>query len=140
VSAVTTVVAVFIALLGAYGFTRLHFPGRKFFLTLIIYSQMFCLAAIIIPIYRILAGLQLIDSYPGLVIAFLTFSVPIAIWLLRSFLHNIPPQLEEAALHRGGLEVPGLLEGGRAPAAAGHRRHRGVRVLSDVAGLSLSLW
>jgi ABC-type glycerol-3-phosphate transport system permease component len=101
VSAVTTVVAVFIALLGAYGFTRLHFPGRKFFLTLIIYSQMFCLAAIIIPIYRILAGLQLIDTYLGLLIAFLTFSVPIAIWLLRSFLHNIPPQLEEAALIEG---------------------------------------
>ncbi len=97
VSVVTTVLAVFISLLGAYGFSRLQFPGRKFFLTLIVFSQMFCLAAIIIPIYRILAGLNLIDSYPGLIIAFLTFSVPIAIWLLRSFLHNIPPQLEEAA-------------------------------------------
>jgi len=101
VSAFTTVVAVLIALLGAYGFTRLEFPGRKFFLTLIIYSQMFCLAAIIIPIYRILAGLQLIDSYLGLLVAFLTFSVPIGVWLLRSFLHAIPPQLEEAALIEG---------------------------------------
>jgi ABC-type glycerol-3-phosphate transport system permease component len=101
VSVVTTVIAVFISLLGAYGFSRLQFPGRKFFLTLIVYSQMFCLAAIIIPIYRIFAGLGLIDSYPGLIIAFLTFSVPIAIWLLRSFLHNIPPQLEEAAYIEG---------------------------------------
>ena len=56
VSVVTTVVAVFIALLGAYGFSRLQFPGRKFFLTLIVYSQMFCLAAIIIPIYRIFSS------------------------------------------------------------------------------------
>ena len=79
VSVVTTIVAVLVALLGAYGFTRLHFPGRKFFLTLIIYSQMFCLAAIIIPIYRIFAGMELIDTYAGLLIAFLTFSVPIAI-------------------------------------------------------------
>lgn len=101
VSVVTTVIVVFIALLGAYGFSRLQFPGRKFFLTMIVFSQMFCLAAIIIPIYRILAGLGLIDSYPGLIIAFLTFSVPIAIWLLRSFLHNIPPQLEEAAYIEG---------------------------------------
>ena len=101
VSVVTTVIAVFIALLGAYGFSRLQFPGRKFFLTMIVFSQMFCLAAIIIPIYRILAGLGLIDSYPGLIIAFLTFTVPIAIWLLRSFLHNIPPQLEEAAYIEG---------------------------------------
>jgi ABC-type glycerol-3-phosphate transport system permease component len=105
VSVVTTVIAVFIALLGAYGFSRLHFPGRKFFLTLIVYSQMFCLAAIIIPIYRIFGGLGLIDSYPGLIIAFLTFSVPIAIWLLRSFLHNIPPQLEEAAYIEGASKL-----------------------------------
>jgi ABC-type glycerol-3-phosphate transport system permease component len=104
VSVVTTVIAVFIALLGAYGFSRLQFPGRKFFLTLIVYSQMFCLAAIIIPIYRIFAGLGLIDSYPGLIIAFLTFSVPIAIWLLRSFLTNIPPQLEEAAHIEGATK------------------------------------
>ena len=101
VSVVTTVIAVLISLLGAYGFSRLEFPGRKFFLTLIVFSQMFCLAAIIIPIYRILAGLNLIDSYPGLIIAFLCFSVPIAIWLLRSFLHNIPRQLEEAAYIEG---------------------------------------
>jgi len=101
VSVVTTAIAVVIALLGAYGFSRLQFPGRRFFLTLIVYSQMFCLAAIIIPIYRILAGLNLIDSYPGLIISFLTFSVPIAIWLLRSFLHNIPLQLEEAAYIEG---------------------------------------
>ena len=101
ISVVTTVIVIFIALLGAYGFSRLQFPGRKFFLTLIVFSQMFCLAAIIIPIYRILGGLGLIDSYPGLIIAFLTFSVPIAIWLLRSFLHNIPPQLEEAAYIEG---------------------------------------
>jgi ABC-type glycerol-3-phosphate transport system permease component len=103
-SVVTTAAAVVIALLGAYGFSRLHFPGRKFFLTLILYSQMFCLAAIIIPIYRILAGLRLIDTYLGLLVAFLTFSVPIAIWLLRSFLHNIPPQLEEAAYMEGATK------------------------------------
>jgi ABC-type glycerol-3-phosphate transport system permease component len=103
-SVFTTVTAVVIALLGAYGFSRLHFPGRKFFLTLILYSQMFCLAAIIIPIYRILAGLRLIDTYLGLLVAFLTFSVPIGIWLLRSFLHNIPPQLEEAAYIEGATK------------------------------------
>lgn len=104
VSVFTTVVAVLIALLGAYGFTRLQFPGRKFFLTLIIYAQMFCLAAIIIPIYRIFAGMELIDTYLGLLVAFLTFSVPTAIWLLRSFLHNIPPQLEEAAYIEGATK------------------------------------
>jgi len=105
VSLITTVIAVFISMIGAYGFTRIDFPGRRFFLTLIIFSQMFCLAAIIIPIYRILAALRLINSYTGLVIAFLTFTVPIGVWLFRSFLHNIPAELEEAALIEGASKI-----------------------------------
>jgi ABC-type glycerol-3-phosphate transport system permease component len=104
VSSVTVLVAVSISILGAYGFTRLKFPGRKFFLTLIIFSQMFCLAAIIIPIYRILASIRLIDTYLGLMLALLTFSVPIGVWLLRSFLQSIPPELEEAALMEGATK------------------------------------
>ncbi len=138
VSVVTTAIAVIIAFLGAYGFSRLQFPGRKFFLTLIVYSQMFCLAAIIIPIYRILAGLSLIDSYPGLIISFLTFTVPIAIWLLRSFLHNIPLQLEEAAYIEGASKfqafwrvVVPLLQ--PAIGATG-----GLRLLPHLAGFPLS--
>jgi multiple sugar transport system permease protein/raffinose/stachyose/melibiose transport system permease protein len=105
VSLITTVIAVFISMIGAYGFTRIDFPGRRFFLTLIIFSQMFCLAAIIIPIDRLLAALRLINSYTGLVIAFLTFTVPIGVWLFRSFLHNIPAELEEAALIEGASKI-----------------------------------
>jgi len=70
-----------------------------------VFSQMFCMAAIIIPIYRILAGLGLIDTYLGLVIAFLALTVPIAIWLFRSFLQSIPRQLEEAAYIEGASKV-----------------------------------
>ncbi len=110
VSSLTVVVAVSVSILGAYGFTRLQFPGRKFFLTLIIFSQMFCLAAIIIPIYRILASIHLIDSYLGLMLAFLTFSVPIGVWLLRSFLQSIPKELEEAALMEGAGRFEAFLK------------------------------
>ena len=137
VSVVTTVIAVFIALLGAYGFSRLQFPGRKFFLTLIVFSQMFCLAAIIIPIYRIFAGLGLIDSYPGLIIAFLTFTVPIAIWLLRSFLHNIPLQLEEAAYIEGASKFQAFWRVVVPLLQPGHRGHGRLRVLPHLAGLPL---
>ncbi len=101
VSIITMTLAVLIALLGAYGFTRTEFPGRRFFLTLVLFSQMFCLAAIVVPIYRILGTLKLINSYPGLIIGYLTFSVPVAIWLFRSFLLNIPAELEEAAITEG---------------------------------------
>lgn len=104
VSLITTLLAVFIALLGAYGFTRTEFPGRKFFLTMVLFSQMFCLAAIVVPIYRILGSLKLINSYPGLIISYLTFSVPVAVWLFRSFLLNIPKELEEAAITEGATK------------------------------------
>jgi len=110
VSSATVLVAVSVSILGAYGFTRLQFPGRKFFLTLIIFSQMFCLAAIIIPIYRILAAVHLIDSYLGLMLALLTFSVPIGVWLLRSFLQSIPRELEEAALMEGAGRFEAFLK------------------------------
>jgi ABC-type glycerol-3-phosphate transport system permease component len=104
VSMITTILAVFIALLGAYGFTRTEFPGRKFFLTLVLFSQMFCLAAIVIPIYKTLGSLKLLNSFPGLIISYLTFSVPVAVWLFRSFLNNIPKELEEAAITEGATK------------------------------------
>lgn len=105
VSLVTTCLAVLIALFGAYGFTRTEFPGRKFLLTLVLFSQMFCLAAIVVPIYRILGTLNLINTYYGLIICYLTFSVPIAVWLFRSFLMNIPKELEEAAITEGASKL-----------------------------------
>lgn len=100
----TTLLTIVIALMGAYGFTRIDFPGRRFFLTLVLFGQMFCLAAIVIPIYKILGSLGLINSYWGLLICYLTFSVPTAIWLFRSFLLNIPIEMEEAAMTEGATK------------------------------------
>ena len=97
----TTAVVTFISIFGAYGFTRLRFPGRGPLFIIILFSQMFCLAAIVVPLYRILGDLGLIDTYPGLVIAYVGFNVPVGIWLLRSFLVSVPRELEEAALVEG---------------------------------------
>ncbi|MGA2378254.1 MAG: carbohydrate ABC transporter permease [Spirochaetia bacterium] len=97
----TTLLVSVIAIFGAYGFTRLKFRGRGFFFVIILFSQMFCLAAIMVPLYRILGNLGLIDTYAGLVIAYVGFNVPVGVWLLRSFLVSIPLELEEAALVEG---------------------------------------
>jgi multiple sugar transport system permease protein/raffinose/stachyose/melibiose transport system permease protein len=86
-----------IAIFGAYAFTRLKFRMRKAMLTLILFSQMFCLAAIMVPVYRIFGDLGLIDTYLGLIVAYIGFFVPVAIWLLRSFIQAIPIEIEEAA-------------------------------------------
>jgi ABC-type glycerol-3-phosphate transport system permease component len=70
VAVITTFMTIIISLMGAYGFTRTHFPGRKVFLMMVLFSQMICLAAI---------------------------SVPVAIWLLKGFIQEIPVELEESA-------------------------------------------
>ncbi len=98
-----------ISIFGAYGFTRLRFSGRGFFFVIILFSQMFCLAAIMVPLYRILGNLGLIDTYPGLIIAYVGFNVPVGVWLLRSFLVSIPIELEEAALVEGCTKLTAFI-------------------------------
>lgn len=94
-----------IALFGAYAFTRLNFRGKNLMLTIILFSQMFCLAAIMVPIYKIFGNLGLIDTYMGLIIAYVGFYVPVAIWLLRSFIQSIPNEIEEAAQVDGCTKI-----------------------------------
>ena len=105
VSVLTVILSSLIALLGAYGVTRLRFPGRKFILIIILFSQMFCLAAIIIPLYTMLGKLNLVNTYIGLLIGFLTFSIPTAVWLFRSFIVKIPISMEEAAYVEGASKL-----------------------------------
>lgn len=97
VAVITTGLTIVIALFGAYGFTRTHFPGRKFFLMLVLFSQMICLASIVVPVYRIISDLNLTDTYTGLIICYLSFTVPVGIWLLKGFIQGIPVELEESA-------------------------------------------
>lgn len=74
------------------------FPGRNFFLVLVLLSQLFPLATIIVPLYRIMSATQLIDSYASLIIGYLTFSVPLGVWFLQGFFLSISRELEEAAM------------------------------------------
>jgi ABC-type glycerol-3-phosphate transport system permease component len=96
VAVLTTVVTVPVALLSAYSFSRLRFPGRKHILTVIILTQLLPLVVLIVPIYQIMGDWQLLNTYLALIIAYLTFTVPVAVWLLRGFLVGIPVELEEA--------------------------------------------
>jgi ABC-type glycerol-3-phosphate transport system permease component len=97
VSTITTVVTLVFAVFSAYAFSRLRFPGRRQIFTLIILTQLLPLVVLIIPIYRFFAAQGLINTYLALVIAYLTFTVPVAVWLLRGFFASIPFDLEEAA-------------------------------------------
>lgn len=101
VAIATVVVAMMIAFLAALAIARFRFAGRRAFLFAIMAVQMVPLVAIVIPLFLTLSSLQLADTLPGLITAYLVFSLPFAVWTLRGFIANVPPELEEAAMVDG---------------------------------------
>jgi ABC-type glycerol-3-phosphate transport system permease component len=101
VSLLTMLISISTGLLAAYSFSRLDFPGRRVVLIGIVLAQMFPVVTMIIPIYQVIRQIGLINTYPALVLAYLTLTLPVSIWMLRSFINNIPLELEEAAVVDG---------------------------------------
>jgi ABC-type glycerol-3-phosphate transport system permease component len=109
VASLTTVITLTVAVFSAYSFSRLKYPGRKTLLILILFTQLLPLAVIIVPMYRIMAKLNMLDTYPALIIAYLTFTIPVAVWFLRGFFAAIPHELEEAAQIDGASRLQAFL-------------------------------
>ena len=101
VAGLTTAIAIPIAALCAYALARLRMPGKGALLALILAVSMFPQISVVAPLYLLLRELRLIDTYPGLVLPYLTFSTPLAVWLLTGFLRQLPRDLEEAAMVDG---------------------------------------
>jgi multiple sugar transport system permease protein/raffinose/stachyose/melibiose transport system permease protein len=106
----TTIIVILIALFSSYAFSRLKFRGRKFLLKIIILTQLFPLIVIIIPIYMIFTKFRLINTYISLIIAYLTFTLPVGVWILRGFFKGIPYNLEEAAMVDGCTRLGAFLK------------------------------
>jgi ABC-type glycerol-3-phosphate transport system permease component len=105
VSLTTLVITVTLALLAAYSFTRFQMRILSILLVGLIVAQMFPSSAIIIPIYTMIRSANLLNSYAGLVIAYITVTPPVAIWMMRGFLANLPITLEEAAAIDGATPL-----------------------------------
>ena len=97
VSAGTTILALLVAVPAAYAFARFSFPGKTAFFYGILGRNMFPLVVFLVPLFQLMAALHFQNNYLGLILAYLTFSLPLAIWLLRGFFANIPEELERAA-------------------------------------------
>jgi ABC-type glycerol-3-phosphate transport system permease component len=124
VASSTSILVIIIATFGAYSLTRFRFFGRKA-ITIAVLSA-YCIPPIMlmIPLYRIIASLQLKASLFGVIIGHMTVTFPFAIWLLISFFRSIPREIEEAALVDGGSDftvfykiilplcIPGILSTG----------------------------
>jgi ABC-type glycerol-3-phosphate transport system permease component len=101
VAGATTVVAVLMGAPCAYALARLRFRGRTFLLAFVLAVSMFPQISIVSPLYLLLREAGLINTYPGLVLPYLTFAMPLAIWLLVGFFRQLPRELEEAGLMDG---------------------------------------
>jgi ABC-type glycerol-3-phosphate transport system permease component len=106
----TTVVVVAVAVLGAYGLVRFRFPGREAIAHLVLFTYLLPAVLLLLPLYLIIARLGLANSLAGLVIAYTTFALPFALWLLRSFIAAIPIDLEEAAMVDGAGRMRAFVE------------------------------
>lgn len=97
VSLSTVIITVSLALLAAYSFTRAQMRAISVLMGLVIVAQMFPASAIIIPIYKMMKSANLLNTYTSLILANVTVTLPVAIWMLRGFLARLPITLEEAA-------------------------------------------
>lgn len=105
VSLFTTLIALAVGAAAAYALARLSVPGGNRVLLLVLATQMFPGIVIVIPLFILLSRAGLIDTRPGLVIVYLSFVLPIVIWILRGFFEAIPADLEKAAAIDGASTV-----------------------------------
>ncbi|GLW63682.1 ABC transporter permease [Actinomadura rubrobrunea] len=115
VSGAATALSVAIAILAAYAISRFRFPGRRVFSITVLSTQMFPGILFLLPLFLIFVnignatGVALYGSRLGLVLTYLTFSLPFAIWMLAGYFDSIPKELDEAALVDGTGPVGALL-------------------------------
>jgi multiple sugar transport system permease protein len=106
----TTALVVVIAVLGAYGLVRFRFPGRELIAHLVLFTYLLPAVLLLLPLYLIISRLGLANSLAGLVLAYTTFALPFALWLLRSFIAAIPIDMEDAAMIDGASRMRAFLE------------------------------
>lgn len=120
----SVLLGLFIGFLAAVGVARFRFHGRNVFIVAMMFVQMVPLLAITIPLYFVANDFGLVDQLLGVILIYLITTVPYCVWVLRSFIVNIPVELDEAAMVDGctrfgafvriilPLTVPGLVTAG----------------------------
>ena len=98
---VVVIASIALAFLAAIALAKFRFSGRAIFIVLVIMIQMLPQNALIIPLYVVLAKYHQVDKLSGLIVTYMTFVLPFAIWTLRGFILGIPRDLEEAAMVDG---------------------------------------
>lgn len=96
VAAGTTVLGVLIAATAGYAASRMRFAGQRPLMWMFLVVQMFPAAVLIVPLFRVMADLGLLNSYGGLILAQCTVAVPYCAWMLKAYFDTIPISIDEA--------------------------------------------
>jgi multiple sugar transport system permease protein len=94
---ITTVIAVVVGGMAAYAIARLTFPGKRALVGVALLIAMFPQISLVTPIFNIERKIGLFDTWPGLIIPYITFALPLAIYTMSAFFKEIPWDLEKAA-------------------------------------------
>lgn len=109
-STATTVLVVAVATLGAHSLVRFRYRGREALARLVLFTYLLPSVVLLLPLYLMMVWLGVANSLLSLVIAYTTFALPYALWLLRSFMQGIPDDLEAAALVDGATRMEAFFD------------------------------
>lgn len=121
VSGITSIATTMICAYAGYSFSKFRYPGRRPLMFVVMTSQMFPFAVLLLTIYVMMRGFGLLDRYPALVLSYVTFTLPVGTWTLKSFFDHLPNSLMESAKIDGAsrlsvlhkiilpLSIPGMV-------------------------------
>jgi multiple sugar transport system permease protein len=109
VALLTTLVALALGTFAGYGFARFRFRGWNWLRLSSLVPQMLPPITIIVPLYVLFNSMKLVDTYWALVVSYLTFSIPLAIWMMTGFFLDVPIELEESAMIDGCTRIGAML-------------------------------
>ena len=108
VTLVTTGLAMVIGTLAAYAIVRLSFRGREWLARSVVVTYLVPGSLLFIPMFQVIYSIGLIDNVVGLMVTYLTFTVPFATWMMIGYFRNVPSELEDAALVDGCSRLQAL--------------------------------
>ena len=104
----SAIVSVVLGSMCAYSLSRIEFRGKSDLFFWIISTRMAPVVAVLVPLYWIFRELNLVGTLPGLILAYTTFNLPFAIWILKGFFDNVPYAIEEAQMVDGATRFQAL--------------------------------
>jgi multiple sugar transport system permease protein len=94
---IATAISCLLAMFAAYAIARLDFPGKKLILSTALTVAIFPVISIVTPLFNLWRSIGLYDTWPGLIIPYLSLTLPISIWTMSAFFREIPWEMEQAA-------------------------------------------